>query len=268
MRTIKSIGCLAAVSMLSFCAVADQQAAEPQTAKTWTGTLSAVSPEGHSVVGKHVLSTRVFNIGDHCAISALDKNQASMADLHPGDHVEITFRNEQGVLVAYGIAVKPLSYHGLIHNMDKNARVVTMQKGIAQKKFQVATDCKVVLWNGNSGTLDDLKPGDELTLAYQSPGGLPVVCRIQGHSSTFAGTIQAVDLSARTLRADTLFGERTFHLASGCRISDGTRDDLSLKDLALGRKYTFTYVDVDGVNVADYIGPASNSSAPHTASVK
>ena len=267
MRTMKSIGYLAFVSMLSVCAFADQQAVETKAEKTWTGTLSAVSAEAHSVAGKGFLSTKVFNVGDHCAVSALDKNQASLADLHPGDRVEIRYRNEQGVLVAYGIAVKPLSYRGLVRAVDKNARVVTMQ-GAAQKKFQVATDCKVTLWNGNKGTLDDLKPGDELTVTYQSPGGLPVACRIQGHSLTFVGTIEAVDLADRTVRAKEFLGKKNFHLGSGCRISDGTRDDLSLKDLALDGKYTFTYVDVDGVAVVDHIATAPHSTAQNTASAR
>jgi hypothetical protein len=267
MRTMKTIGCLAFVSMLSVCAIADQQTIETKGEKTWTGTLSAVSTEGHSVAGKGFWSTKVFNIGDHCSVAALDKNQASLTDLHPGDRVEIRYRNEQGVLVAYGIAVKPLSYRGLVRAVDKNARIVTMQ-GAAQKKFEVPTDCKVTLWNGNTGTLDDLKPGDALTVTYETPGGLPVACRIQGHSLTFVGTVEAVDLADRTVRAKEFMGKKNFHLGSGCRISDGTRDDLNLKDLALGGKYTFTYVDVDGVAVADHISPAPHPAAPTTASAR
>src|SRR6266436_2684950 len=218
MRTMKSIGCLAIVSMISVCAFADQQATEMKAGKTWTGTLSAVSSEGHSVAGKHMLSTKVFNVGDHCTVLGIDKNQASLADLNPGDRVEVTYRNEQGVLVAYSISVKPLSYQGLIRSIDKNARVVTMQKGVAQKKFQVASDCKVTLWNGSKGTLDDLKPGDSLTLSYQTPGGVPLASRIQGHSLTFDGTIDAVDMADRTVRAKEFLGDKKFHLANGCRI--------------------------------------------------
>src|SRR5260370_1412509 len=162
MRTMKSIGCLAFVSMLSVCAIADQQAVETKGEKTWMGTL----------------------------------------------------------------------------------------------------------WNGNKGTLDDLKPGDKLTVTYQSPGGLPVACRIQGDSLTFVGTIEAVDLADHTVRAKEFLGKKNFHLGSGCRISDGTRDDLSLKDLALDGKYTFTYVDVDGVAVVDHIAPAPHSTAQNTASAR
>src|SRR3974390_2915202 len=150
MRTIKSIRCVAFISMLAAGALADEPATEMKGEKTWTGTLNAVSAAGHSVAGRHCWSSKVFNVGDHCTVSTMDRNEASLADLRPGNRVEINYRNEQGILVAYSIVVKPLSYKGLVHSVDKNTRVVTMQ-GMAKKKFQVPNDCKVTLWNNTSG---------------------------------------------------------------------------------------------------------------------
>jgi hypothetical protein len=78
--------------------------------------------------------------------------------------------------------------------------------------------------------------------------------------------LDAVDLSARSVKAKLMTGEKTFDLADKCRIIASNQQSQHLKDLVLGQQYRFTYRQVNGVNVLDQIAPAQEAKPAETAS--
>jgi hypothetical protein len=126
----------------------------------------------------------------------------------------------------------------------------------------------VIQANGADGTLADLGPGDQITVPYELPGGSPVAYRIRAQTVTFVGMLDAIDLSARTVKAKLMAGEKTFDLADKCRIIANHQQREHLADLALGQQYRFTYREVNGVYVLDQIAPAHEAKPAETASAR
>jgi hypothetical protein len=121
------------------------------------------------------------------------------------------------------------------------------------KTFELPGDCKVVLRDDKSGSLQDVKVGHQVTVVYELPGGSPTAREIEQTSAMYVGTLDAIDASMRTVKAKHFVGDRKFSLADNCKIIVNGKPDGKLNDLRLGQKLVLSYEDVDGVNVANRI---------------
>jgi len=255
MNAITKAGVLVLASTLLVRASDEPQATENHSEKTWTGTLTAVSDQDKILSAKGWLLSKTFNIGQNCTVSTINKSQAALSDLQPGEKVEVRFRSAGGVLVADRITEQPLRYSGTVQAVDPKAETLTLEQGVRKtgpfrQPLRIANDCKVVLSNGKDGTINDVKPGDQVTIIYQLPGGSPLAHHILEKTTTFVGKLEAIDLPARTVKAKEIVGQKKLTLADGCQILVPGKEDAQLKDLELGQKYKFTYESVNGVNVA------------------
>jgi hypothetical protein len=262
------------MATLPVSAQANQPPTERNSESTWTGTVTAVSAQNKTLTGKYWWFSKTFNFGQRCAISTVDNKEASLTDLRPGEQVKVQYQDVEGVLVADRIVEQALHYGGTVHAVDPKAGTVTMEQPPlyqtfrAPETFRIAGECRVMLANGDQGTLADVRPGDRVTVIYELPGGSRVAYRIRDRSSTFVGTLDAIDLSVRTVKAKKLAGEKAFTLADKCRIIASNQQSGHLKDLVLGHQYRFTYRDVNGINVLDRIAPAQEAKPTETASTR
>ncbi len=142
---------------------------------------------------------------------------------------------------------------------------LTVHLDALDKRLQIADDCKVVLRNDQSGTLDNLQPGHRVTVIYESPNGTPTARQIDQTSATFTGTLTAIDLSDRTVKARATFGAKKFNLADGCTIMLNGKPEGQMRDLKPGDRFTFSYDEVNGVNVATRIANVETPSQTLTA---
>lgn len=242
--------------------------------RTWNGTVGLVNPQNNTVTVNHLGLTRQFTLGQHCGIVMLDKKQAALSDLSPGERVMVRYCEAEGVRVADQITERALRYNGTIHAVDQKTGTLTMEEVPlyrpfhAPERFRIASDCQVSRWDGHEGTPAELQTGDRISIIYELPGGSPVAYRIRDMSSSFVGAIEAVNLTDRTVKAKALHDEKTFDLGSSCQIVLPGEKAGKLKDLALGQKCKFTYENVDGVNVLDRIAPAQEGKTTETASTQ
>ena len=274
MNSITRCGFLALMIALPLSVRAGQQPGRTANEKTWYGTVTAVNTRDHTLTVKRVWFTRTFNIGEHCAIAAIDKKEAALSDFSPGEKVRVHYQNAEGVLVADRITERALRYEGTVQAVDQEARTVTMEQAPlyrpfhAPAMFRIGSDCRVRLWNGREGTVAEVRPGDRILVIYELPGGSPVAYRIRDKSSTFVGTVEAIDLSDQTVKAKELLREKKFELGNDCQIVRPDQKAGHLKDLVLGQKYQFNYEDVNGVDVLNRIAPVQEGQPAETASTK
>ncbi len=270
MKNITKLSLWLAVSSLPLGLFASTARAAEGHECTWNGTVTAVNPQDKIVTAKGWFQTKTFNIGARCGITAVDKPQAALTDLRPGDKVRIRYQKSGGVLVADRIDERALKVTGTLQSVDPKTGVVGLEAPplhslrLDQRMFTAAGDCKVVLWNGRSGTLGDMRLGDHVTVVYQMPGGSPTAYHITDDSQSFTGKLQAADLSEHIVRVGEKYGQKTFSLGDGCRISVRGQDNASMSELILGQNYTFTFHEVNGVNVADRVSyaPEGKATAP------
>jgi len=271
-RTILRTWTVAAAAALTAIAAAKAPAyqAGPTTPvskheKNCTGMVVSLDSKEHVLNVQRFLWTKKFNLGDSCTYTFVGKGPGALADLRPGQKVMLSYQNAHGVLVADRVEQEPMRYEGTVKAIDPQKRTLTLRLGAMDKRLQIADDCKVVLRNDKSGTLDNLQPGHRVTVIYETPNGTPTARQIDQTSATFTGILTAIDLSDRTVKARATFGAKKFNLADGCTIMLNGKPEGQMQDLKPGDRFTFSYDEVNGVNVATRIANAETPSQTLTA---
>ena len=242
-----------------------EESAPVQRQQIFKGIVASIDQKEKTVSVKDFWGTKIFNVGSACTVSLEDQPTAALADLRPGQKVEVSYQNARGVLVADRIAQHNLVFTGYIFALDPAKRTLAVKHGAFTRNFALADDCAVVIKADSTKTLDDLKVGHTVNVVYESVNGSLRARRIEQKSPTFVGTIRAIDAETRTVKAKDLLAEKTFHLADGCQIVVGGKPGGSLSDLRIGDRFAFTYEDMDGVLVANRIGREPTSSGMENA---
>lgn len=231
-----------------------------QNDKHFSGTVTAVNPKERIVSVKYLLFTRHFNVGEGCKVRFEDKPTASLADLHPGLKVKISYQNVQGVLVADQINQENLIHTGRITTIDAANRQLVIKQGAFNRHYVLAQECPVILNNGETGTLESLSVGQTVNVTYEPKNDSLTAVKIERGNETFTGVIRGIDASTKTVKARSGFTDRVFHLANGCVINVPGKTDASISDLRIGDRASFTYDNVKGVWVADWIAQTSHDA--------
>jgi hypothetical protein len=246
--------------------LADEPTMNTKPDKTITGRVLAVDSQARTLkVEPWWIVTRSFNLGTACSFSLLDNPSAAINVLHRGQMVKVRYKNASGVLVADRVEQQPLRHTGTVKTIDSAKHTVVVHVRGMDKSFQIADDCKVVLRNDKSGTLADIQPGHCVTVTYELPDNNATAHQIAQTSDTFTGTLTAIDLNDRTIKAKSTFGSRQFHLGDDCKIVLNGKTDGEMRNLKPGDKLTFSYDDVNGINVANRIAYAEPITEAMTA---
>jgi hypothetical protein len=230
----------------------DETAARP--GKIYTGTIVSIEPKEPVVNVRGAMGfKKAFTLGCGCACRQLDKNVATAKDLRPGERVAVRYQDIQGVLIANRFEQEPMLLNGMVKALDAQLHTLTLHRTALDKHLQLADDCQVRLRAGKIGTFDDIKIGNHVTVIFETPDDQPTAREIAQTSVEFAGTLTAIDLEERTLKARGLTGTRKFNVAANCAIVIDDEPDGRLADLRLYDSLLFSYQEVDGVNVVDRI---------------
>ena len=247
-------------------ASADQATTAARPEKNYTGTVVSVNPNEHTLDVRGFLFSKKFNLGDNCTYALWDKSAGTVSDLRPGEKVAVNYQDASGVLVADRVKQEPMRYEGMVKTIDPQNRTMTVHVRGLDKKFQIPDNCSVVLRNDKSGTLTDIQVGNHVTVTYETPNDTLTARQIAQTSATFTGTLTAIDLGERTVKAKTLFDTKKFNLADNCAIVLNGKPDGQLSDLRPDEQLEFSYNDINGVNVVNRI--ADTKAAPQTATAK
>jgi hypothetical protein len=240
---------------------AGQSATAARPEKSYTGTVVSVDPKEHVLrVKDWGLSKKTFNLGDNCTyallFTTLANNQGTANDLRPGEKVTVGYQNSHGVLIADRIEQRPMRFEGTVAAIDPNKHLLSLHRRGLDKEMTIGTDCIVLLGGQRAGSLADIHPGHHVTVTYETPGGEPTAREISQTSLTFTGTLTAIDLGEKTIKARALHESKKFNMADNCAIVISGKLDGKLSDLKPDEKLVFSYDEVNGVNVLNRIGTA------------
>ena len=177
----------------------------------------------------------------------------------PGEKVtgQRRYQDAQGVLIADRVEQQPMRSEGMVTAIDPAMQTLLMlHRPTLDKQMQLADDCKIVLRDGKPGTFADVHIGNHVTVTYETPSGMPTAREIAQTSIAFTGTLTAIDLDERTLKARAVFDTKKFNVADHCAIVINGRTDGQLSDLKPNDKLVFSYDEINGVNVVNRIAPA------------
>lgn len=232
--------------------------------KSYTGLIRSVDAKEHTLSLKGFVFNKTFNLGDNCSYSMLGKDTATLSDVHPGQKVMVNYQDAHGVLVASRITQLPMREEGMVQAMDPAKHTMTLRMGSFDRTLQVPEDCIVVLRGDKDGTLADIQVGNHVTVTYETPNDRQTAMQIAQTSTTFTGSLTAIDLDARTIKAKALFGTKKFNVADDCAIVMNGKPNGKLSDLKPDQRLVFSYNDINGVNVVDRIAPAGTPQETET----
>jgi Cu/Ag efflux protein CusF len=233
--------------------------------KTYKGTVLSVDPEEQTVAIKGILLSKTFNAAPTCAVSLEDKPEATLEHLRPGHKVEVHYQKVRGVLVASQIVQHNQVIEGYITAIDPGERTLAVKDSGGTKKLTVAEQHSVMLKDNKVGTLENLKVGHRVSVAYHAADGVWTTHKIVQNAESFVGTIQAIDAGARTVRARSYLKEQKFNLADRCQIIVDDKTNGELRDLRIGDRVEFSYENANGILVVTRIGRELNTPDPESA---
>jgi len=259
MKTTKSTNwmavCAAVLTATTSRSPADQPAAAARPEKSYTGTVVSVDPQEHMLNAKGFVLSKKFNLGTACTYTLLDNNSGAISELRPGEKVIVSYQNADGVLVADRVVQEPMRCEGMVQALDPATHTLTLRTHGMNRTFQIANDCGVELRGEKSGALTDIQTGNHVTVTYETPDGKLTARQIAQTSIAFTGTLTAIDLEEKTLKAKAGFSSKKFNVADNCAIVINGRTNGRLSDLKPDDKLVFNYDDINGVNVVNRIAP-------------
>jgi predicted RNA-binding protein len=242
-----------------FPAAADQAAAMARPEKSCTGTITSVDLRENTLEMKGLLMHKKFNLGGTCTYALLDKGTGTAGDLRPGEKVRVSYQDAQGVLIADRIEQQPMRFEGRVMAIDAEKHTLKLHQHGMTRELQIADGCKIVLREGKSGTFADVRTGDYVTVTYETPAGKPAAREIAQTSIEFTGTLTAIDLDERTLKARAMFDTKKFNVADNCTVVINGKPGGQLSDLKPNEKLVLNYDEINGVNVVNRIAPAEEA---------
>lgn len=241
-----------------FRASADQTATTADADKSYIGTITTVNLNEHTISVKGwAFWSKTFNLGDHCAYTLLENKNGAANELRPGEKVTVRYQDAQGVLIADQIQQQAMQFEGMVTAINPAKHTLTLHRSALDKKLKIASDCSVVLHGNKSGTLTDIHPGNHVTVIYETPDGEPTARQIAQTSMAFTGTLTAIDLGERTVKARTMLDAKKFNVADDCAIVTDGKPNGKLSDLKPDEQLVFNYDEINGVNVVNRIAPAN-----------
>ena len=243
---------------------ADDTATNAIPHKSYTGTVVSVDAKEHTLGLEGFFTSKTFNLGDNCAYTFVDKGAGAIGDLHPGQRVEVVYQEAHGVLVADRVTQEPMCYEGTVKACEPVQRTIILHGRGRDKTFPIAGDCKVVLRGDKPGSLADIQTGNYVTVTYEIPNNKPTAREIAQTSETFTGSLTAIDLDTKTVKATALLDTKKFNLGDNCAIVINGKIDGQLADLKPNDKLVFSYDEINGVNVASRIALVGRPQATET----
>lgn len=142
------------------------------------GMVAAIDPDKHTLTLHRRGLDKQLQIADGCKIVLRDEKPGTFADIHPGNHVTVTYETPNGTPTARQIAQTSLAFTGKLTAIDLGEKTVKARARFATKRFNVADNCAIVINGRTDGKLGDLKPNDLLVFNYDEINGVNVVNRI------------------------------------------------------------------------------------------
>lgn len=246
------MACVAILTLATYSLSADESTAPvagPE--KTYTGTVEAVHANEQMLRVKGWLLNKDFKIGNACTFALWDKSEGALAGLRAGERVTVSYQSSNGVLVADRVKQDMSIREGMV--MAIGANLITVQDLGMNRTYKIADDCNVVLRGNHSGFISDVQPGNRVTIIYDTPDNQATAVQIEQTSSEFTGTLTAIDLDAKTLKAKSMFATKEFMVGSQCAIVLNGKIGGQLSDLTPNEKLVLNYDVVDGVNIVNRI---------------
>lgn len=153
-----------------------------------------------------------------------------------------------------------VNYTGKVIAVDPQNHTLTVKSWLlSQKEFNLGANCTYSMVGVNTGTANDLRPGQKVTVTYQTSHGVRVADQIREDPLRYEGMVTAINPNNHTLTLREHGFDRTLQIADGCSIALRENKTGALGDIQPGDHVTVTYETPNGQLVARQIAQTSEA---------
>lgn len=142
------------------------------------GMVAAIDLNKHTLILHRRGLDKQLEIAADCSVVLRNEKPGLFTDIHPGDHVTVTYETPGGTPTAREIAQTSMEYTGRLTAIDLDQKTVNASSRFDSKKFNLADNCAIVINGKPDGKLSDLRPDEKLVFNYDEIHGVNVVNRI------------------------------------------------------------------------------------------
>ncbi len=145
------------------------------------------------------------------------------------------------------VAKPEKTYTGTVVSVDpKESQLDVNGFLFSHKQFNLGDTCTYMIVGQASGAVDDLRPGQRVTVGYQDANGVLVADRVTQQPLRDEGMVKAIDAKAQTLTLHAGMIDKTFQLPPDCAVSLRGDKTGTLGDIQAGDHVTVTYEVPEG----------------------
>lgn len=143
---------------------------------------------------------------------------------------------------------------GMVLSVNSNEHVLYLKGWLSQHKaFNLGDSCAFFQQGSESLPVNNLQPGQKVTINYQDRHGVLIADHIQDVPMRLEGMVESIDPTNHTVTIHEKVGHTTLHLAEGCPIKVRGGAFGTLADIKTGNFVTVTYFAPGDVKTARQI---------------
>jgi hypothetical protein len=132
------------------------------------------------VVVKDGKTAKPFTFAGESKVILAGGKAGKFDDVKIGHKVAVVYELPGDKPVAWRIEQKSETFSGSLTAINATERTVRAKHLVGEKKFQLASDCRILVNGKPDATLSDLRLGQKFTFSYEEVDGIKVVNRIAG----------------------------------------------------------------------------------------
>ncbi len=125
------------------------------------------------------------------------------------------------------------------------------------KSFNLGDSCEYTFVSKGAGSINDLRPGQKITVCYQNFHGVLVANCVEQKPMRYEGTVKAIDPETRTLTLHLRARDKTFLIPNDCAVKLRENKSGSLAAVKPGQRVVVLYETPHGTPTARQIDQAS-----------
>jgi len=142
---------------------------------------------------------------------------------------------------AAGTAKQEKLYTGMVESVDTKEHILGVRGIFSTRRFNLGQNCTFTLADKSAGAIDDLRPGQKVTVSYQNAGGVLVADAVAQVALRSEGVVKSVNPEKHELTLHLRAGDKVFAIAGDCKIVLHDEEQGTLADINAGHHVSVVY---------------------------
>ena len=113
---------------------------------------------------------------------------------------------------------KEKQFTGKVAYVNSEEHALTVRRLLMQRTFDLGINCAITRWDYSTGSINDLRPGQKVTVGYRDVHGVLAADRVEQDAMRYRGIVKVIDPVQRKLVLHHWNGDKTFMLAADCKV--------------------------------------------------